>query len=123
MRTLPGPLIVLLSLGAACASQPPPAPGPVPPASAPASTSPAVAPPTASESLDPGPLPPLPPDPDFSSFVDPFIGTDHGGNVFPGPTLPWGLVKLGPDTTTLADNNAGYTAAGDIVGFSHLHVS
>ncbi len=70
--------------------------------------------------LRPLPLPAA--DPDFSSFVDPFIGTQGAGNVFPGPTLPFGLVKLGPDTTT-QNANAGYTSDGDIVGFSHLHVS
>ncbi len=65
---------------------------------------------------------PVPPPTGLSAMVDPFIGIDSGGNVFPGPTLPFGLVKLGPDTTV--DNaNAGYTSDGDIVGFSHLHVS
>lgn len=57
----------------------------------------------------------------LSRYVDPFIGVDHGGNVFPGPTLPFGMVKLGPDTDR--NGNAGYTSEGKIVGFSHLHVS
>ena len=57
----------------------------------------------------------------FSRYVDPFIGLDGNGNVFPGPTLPFGVVKLGPDTDQ--NGNAGYTSSGRILGFSHLHVS
>jgi len=57
----------------------------------------------------------------FSRYVDPFIGVDGNGNVFPGPTLPFGVVKLGPDTDQ--NGNAGYTSSGRILGFSHLHVS
>lgn len=57
----------------------------------------------------------------ISRYVDPFIGVDGNGNVFPGPTLPFGMVKLGPDTDQ--NGNAGYTSAGKILGFSHLHVS
>lgn len=44
---------------------------------------------------------------DWSSYVDLFIGTQgpvsgqawNGGNVFPGAALPFGAVKVGPDTT------------------------
>ena len=44
---------------------------------------------------------------DFTQFVDLFIGTQgpvpdqsfNGGNVFPGPALPFGAVKPGIDTT------------------------
>ena len=31
-------------------------------------------------------------------FVDPFIGTAGGGNVYPGPAAPFGLIHLSPDT-------------------------
>lgn len=34
---------------------------------------------------------------DLSQYVDPFIGVDGGGNVFPGPCVPFGMVKVGPD--------------------------
>lgn len=54
-------------------------------------------------------------------LVDPTIGVEGGGNVFPGPTLPYGLVKLGPDCGDL-NPNAGYDAS-EIHGFSHVHVS
>ena len=45
--------------------------------------------------------------PDYTQFVDNFIGTQgpvpdqsyNGGNVFPGPALPFGSVKPGIDTT------------------------
>ncbi len=30
-------------------------------------------------------------------YVNPFIGVDNVGNVFPRATLPFGMVKLGPD--------------------------
>jgi predicted alpha-1,2-mannosidase len=54
--------------------------------------------------------------------VDPFLGVDGGGNVFPGPTVPFGMVKLGPDTEDLSAN-AGYSSTAKVLGFSHLHVS
>lgn len=34
-------------------------------------------------------------------YVDPFIGVDGGGNVFPGVCAPFGMVKLGPDCGNL----------------------
>jgi predicted alpha-1,2-mannosidase len=55
-------------------------------------------------------------------YVDPFIGTEGGGNVFPGACLPFGMVKLGPDCGDLT-SNSGYTSDGEIIGFSHIHVS
>ena len=58
----------------------------------------------------------------LSQFVDPFIGTDNGGNVFLGAAVPFGMVKLGPDCGK-NDNNSGYYEKQDINGFSHTHVS
>jgi len=57
-----------------------------------------------------------------SSEIDPILGADKGGNVFVGPTLPFGMAKPGPD---YGDNegNAGWEASGDLNGFSQLHVS
>lgn len=62
---------------------------------------------------------------DLTEYVNPFIGTEgqgypgtaiNGGNVFPGPALPFGVVKFGIDTTafdwTNVDANAGYTPDG-----------
>lgn len=56
------------------------------------------------------------------SYVDPFIGTESDGNVFPGASLPFGMVKLGPDCGDRT-RNQGYAADGAIQGFSHVHVS
>ena len=57
-----------------------------------------------------------------ASDVDPMLGADKGGNVFVGPTLPFGMAKPGPD---YGDNegNAGWEAKGALNGFSQLHVS
>lgn len=54
-------------------------------------------------------------------LIDPMIGVDGGGNVFPGPSMPYGMVKLGPDCGDL-NPNAGYSGD-EIHGFSHTHVS
>ncbi len=59
---------------------------------------------------------------DPCSYVDPFIGTDGGGNIVPGPCLPFGMVKLSPDCD-LDFSNSGYVSGRPIVGFSHTHVS
>jgi predicted alpha-1,2-mannosidase len=60
----------------------------------------------------------------FISYVDPFIGVDGGGNVLCGPYLPYGLVRLGPDTVSpdLRQTN-GYQSDLPIKHFSHTHVS
>ncbi|KAG5640175.1 hypothetical protein DXG03_000730, partial [Asterophora parasitica] len=61
---------------------------------------------------------------DPASYVLPFIGTTNGGHVFPGATLPHGMVKPGMDTDS-PGNHAGYD--GDpkykVTGFSQLHDS
>ena len=57
-----------------------------------------------------------------SHEIDPMLGADKGGNVFVGPTLPFGMAKPGPD---YGDNegNAGWKVDGNLNGFSQLHVS
>ncbi|KAF9059872.1 glycoside hydrolase family 92 protein [Rhodocollybia butyracea] len=59
-----------------------------------------------------------------AEYVLPFIGTTNGGHVFPGATLPHGMVKAGLDTNS-PDNQAGYDANPmyDAIGFSQLHDS
>jgi len=59
---------------------------------------------------------------DVTQYVDPFIGTQGGGNTFPGVSYPFGMVKVGPDCGNLG-SNSGYTPDGRIRGFSQLHVS
>jgi predicted alpha-1,2-mannosidase len=57
-------------------------------------------------------------------LVDPFLGAAGGGNVFPGPAMPFGEIKPGPDMDKGTDDaNAGWYPAGDIRGFSQTHVS
>ena len=58
---------------------------------------------------------------DYTQFVDPFIGSQGGGNVFVGACQPFGMVKLGPDYQ--GHSNSGYLEEGPIEGFSHTHVS
>ncbi|KAL0946279.1 hypothetical protein HGRIS_012530 [Hohenbuehelia grisea] len=61
---------------------------------------------------------------DPASFVNLFIGTTNGGHVFPGATLPHGMVKTGVDTDA-PGNHAGYDANPmfNVTGFSQLHDS
>jgi predicted alpha-1,2-mannosidase len=71
-------------------------------------------------------------DVDPVDHVNPFVGTDwfveggvHRGNTFPGPTRPFGMVQLSPDTAG-PDGGAqtGYAYGDDAVkGFSHTHLS
>ncbi|KXN83541.1 hypothetical protein AN958_01250 [Leucoagaricus sp. SymC.cos] len=61
---------------------------------------------------------------DPASLVLPFIGTTSGGHVFPGATIPHGMVKAGLDTDS-NENFAGYDAnpKANATGFSQLHES
>jgi putative alpha-1,2-mannosidase len=54
--------------------------------------------------------------------VDPFLGTLGGGNVFPGPSLPFGYLQPGPDTGP-GSNAGGYKFNKPINGFSQQHIS
>ncbi len=62
---------------------------------------------------------------DHAKDVDPFIGVDRDGEVFVGATVPFGMVKLGPDVRTFDGKliKSGYYSTGEVVGFSHLHLS
>ncbi len=73
---------------------------------------------------------------DLTQYVNPLIGTQEMGHVFPGACVPFGMVQLSPDTDTIPyDFNGKYTGtvyrycAGyqyndpTIVGFSHTHFS
>ena len=47
--------------------------------------------------------------PDPASLVNPLVGTTNGGNVFPGATMPFGMVQFSPEATpvnTKADRRA-----------------
>ncbi|MFT3738306.1 MAG: GH92 family glycosyl hydrolase [Breznakibacter sp.] len=56
-------------------------------------------------------------------YIDPMIGSEGLGNVFIGPSRPYGMVKPGPDCELNA--NSGYSPNMDITvfGFSQVHVS
>jgi len=66
-------------------------------------------------------------------YVNPFIGTGGTGfgvgSTFPGATLPFGMVKLSPDTTNQGIQPGFWHCAGywyedpEIRGFSHTHFS
>lgn len=72
---------------------------------------------------------------DESRFVDPFVGTAAGaadrgtgggaGNTFPGPVLPGGMIRMGPDTLPSSLNaSGGYAYADHVIrGFSLLRMS
>jgi predicted alpha-1,2-mannosidase len=61
---------------------------------------------------------------DKAHSIDPFTAADNGGNVFVGPTLPFGMAKPGPDMNIgKNDANAGWAGTGNIRGFSQTHVS
>ncbi|KDR66497.1 hypothetical protein GALMADRAFT_147915 [Galerina marginata CBS 339.88] len=85
------------------------------------SASPSSASGTTSSPARPSPIPKIT---DPASLVIPFIGTTNGGHVFPGATLPHGMIKAGMDTDS-PGNHAGYD--GDpqfnVTGFSQLHDS
>jgi predicted alpha-1,2-mannosidase len=57
--------------------------------------------------------------------VDVFLGTGGHGHVYPGATVPFGMVQLSPDNGKEGwDWSSGYHYSGDtIAGFSHTHLS
>jgi len=70
---------------------------------------------------------------EFGSWVNPFIGTGGipwvCGNNFPGAMAPFGMVRLGPETTSMlirkrALNTSGYYYGDDqVLGFSHTRLN
>lgn len=67
---------------------------------------------------------------DYSQYVNPFIGSEGpiagkgfgGGDIFVGGALPFGVVKVGIDTTaanwSIAVLNGGWTPDGNVTGIS-----
>ena len=62
---------------------------------------------------------------DYAALVNPLIGTDYKGNVYPGAQAPFGMVQLSPDNGVPGwDWIAGYFYPDStIAGFSHTHLS
>ena len=63
--------------------------------------------------------------PDFTSFVDPKIGSGGHGHVFVGANVPFGMVQLGPTSIPQDwDWCSGYhDSDSTVIGFSHTHLS
>ena len=57
--------------------------------------------------------------------VNPLIGTDAHGHVYPGSTVPFGMVQLSPDTRDTGwDGSSGYHYSDNsILGFTHNHLT
>ena len=58
-------------------------------------------------------------------YVRPMIGTQGEGNTYPGPSAPFGMVQLSPDTERdLWETASGYKYSDtSIMGFSLTHLS
>lgn len=63
--------------------------------------------------------------PNFTKFVDPYIGSAAHGHVFVGANVPFGAVQLGPTNIESGwDWCSGYHySSNNIVGFAHTHLS
>jgi predicted alpha-1,2-mannosidase len=66
----------------------------------------------------------------LTDYAKPLIGTAEHGHVFPGATVPFGMVQLSPDTRdgstddAYQDGSAGYHYSDtSILGFSHNHLT
>ncbi|RPE12358.1 glycoside hydrolase family 92 protein [Chitinophaga lutea] len=62
---------------------------------------------------------------DYAEKVNPFIGTGGHGHTYPGPSMPFGMVQLSPDTRLKGwDGCSGYHYTDSVMyGFSHTHLS
>ena len=58
-----------------------------------------------------------------ADYVDPLLGTSSSRwMLFPGPCMPFGMVKLSPDNTDQWSMDAGYEySINSISGFGHVH--
>jgi len=66
----------------------------------------------------------------LTDYAKPMIGTADHGHVFPGATVPFGMVQVSPDTRdgsaddAYQDGSAGYHYSDtSIMGFSHNHLT
>lgn len=62
---------------------------------------------------------------DYSTYVNPFIGTGGHGHTFPGAILPHGMIQPSPDTRIDGwDACSGYHYSDSLInGFSQTHLS
>ena len=63
--------------------------------------------------------------PRLSDYVRPIVGAQGGGNTYPGPSAPFGMIQLGPDTERdLWETASGYKYSDtSIMGFTLTHLS
>ena len=63
--------------------------------------------------------------PDYTQYVNPFIGTEGTGHTFPGPCMPFGMVQPGPDNVDKGwDYTSGYQYKDSIIlGFSQTRAN
>jgi predicted alpha-1,2-mannosidase len=61
----------------------------------------------------------------LSDYIRPFVGAQGEGNTYPGPSAPFGMIQISPDTDrTNWDTDSGYEYADPtILGFSLTHLS
>ena len=61
----------------------------------------------------------------LTSYVNPFVGTDGYGNVYPGAQIPFGGIQISPDTDDdFYDAASGYKYSHPtLMGFSLTHLS
>lgn len=61
----------------------------------------------------------------LSDYIRPFVGTKGGGNTYPGPSAPFGMIQISPDTDiTNWDTDSGYSGKDPTIqGFSLTHLS
>lgn len=61
----------------------------------------------------------------YSDFVRPLVGSKGGGNTYPGPSAPFGMIQISPDTDkTNWNTDSGYSYTDPtILGFSLTHLS
>ncbi|MER6356952.1 lectin [Streptomyces sp. NPDC001634] len=61
---------------------------------------------------------------DPASLVNPFIGTSHAADDFPGADMPFGMVQWSPDTTPHRPDGGGYEYNdSSITGFGLTHIA
>jgi predicted alpha-1,2-mannosidase len=60
-----------------------------------------------------------------ADFIRPFVGAQGEGNTYPGPSAPFGMIQISPDTDmTNWDTDSGYSYADPtILGFSLTHLT
>ena len=64
-------------------------------------------------------------EPHLADYIRPFVGTQGEGNTYPGPSAPFGMIQLSPDTDRdLWETASGYEYSDtSIMGFTLTHLT